>query len=148
MVASVSGSRDSTIKIWDLESGAPLQTMVGHAYTVYCLEFDNRYIISGSVGINCAFTEAFIPRMGHSRISVTLSTISDKTIRVWAKATGNLLTILKGHSNSIRCLKFDKSHIVSGAWVPAIISCLYVSESERVRMLPGRDQSNNKSYLG
>jgi F-box and WD-40 domain protein CDC4 len=49
--STVSGSRDSTIKVWDLEQGIPLRTMAGHAYTVYCLEFDNRYIISGSVGM-------------------------------------------------------------------------------------------------
>lgn len=41
----------------------------------------------------------------------------DKTIRVWDVETGEPVTMLKGHGNSIRCLKFDQSRLVSGAWV-------------------------------
>jgi hypothetical protein len=40
----------------------PLRTMVGHAYTVYCLEFDNRYIISGSVGMNISLCGVLAPQ--------------------------------------------------------------------------------------
>ncbi len=41
----------------------------------------------------------------------------DKTIRIWEADTGDPIGILKGHGNSIRCLKFDSNRIVSGAWV-------------------------------
>lgn len=75
---------------------APVRTLGGHAYTVYCLEFDKRFIISGSV---------------------------DKTIRIWEASTGNSVGQLKGHNNSIRCLKFDSTRIVSGAWVRQTFVC-------------------------
>ena len=46
----VSASFDRTLKIWDVESGALLQTLEGHQGSVYscCLSSDDRFIVSGS----------------------------------------------------------------------------------------------------
>ncbi len=59
----VSGSQDSTIIVWERESGIQLQELKGHNDTVWSvtISLDNKFIVSGS---------------------------SDKTIRVWERESG------------------------------------------------------------
>ncbi len=46
----ISGSCDKSIKIWELENGNEVKTLIGHSEDVSSLAFsyDDRYIISGS----------------------------------------------------------------------------------------------------
>ena len=46
----VSGSRDNTIKIWNLESGQEIKTLAGHNGSVrsVAISSDSKYIVSGS----------------------------------------------------------------------------------------------------
>lgn len=44
----VSGLRDNTIKVWDLETKQCIKVLTGHTGSVLCLQYDNRIIISGS----------------------------------------------------------------------------------------------------
>ena len=43
------GSYDSTVKIWDIETGELIRTLVGHAGGVRCLQFDDVRLISGGI---------------------------------------------------------------------------------------------------
>ena len=45
-----SGSWDKTIKIWDVETGLEVQTLVGHDHPVYSIAFDpsGQWLASGS----------------------------------------------------------------------------------------------------
>lgn len=52
-----------------------------HVFSVYCLEFDSKKIITGS---------------------------RDRTIKIWDLKTGKLRHTLRGHAGSVLCLKFDK----------------------------------------
>lgn len=87
----VSGSRDHTMRIWDLETrrvkGAPL---VGHTQSVLCLQFDptpeEDVIISGS---------------------------SDTTVKIWKFSTGQLLQTLQAHKESVLNLRFDHRYLVT-----------------------------------
>ena len=87
----VSGSRDHTMRVWDLETkrlrGKPL---IGHTQSVLCLQFDPRpeedVIISGS---------------------------SDTTIRIWRFSTGQHLQTLKAHKESVLNLRFDERYLVT-----------------------------------
>lgn len=88
----VSGSRDKTLRIWDLETrrlrGKPL---VGHSQSVLCLQFDpteeEDTIISGS---------------------------SDSSIIVWKFSTGQKLqTIPSAHEESVLNLRFDHRYLVT-----------------------------------
>ncbi|KAF9430724.1 hypothetical protein BGZ76_000729 [Entomortierella beljakovae] len=82
----VSGSRDNTIKIWDLTSEVCLRTYVGHTASVLCLQYDDTRIVSGS---------------------------SDTTIIVWDLETGKILQRLSGHADSVLSLRFEKDTVVS-----------------------------------
>ncbi|KAG2176980.1 hypothetical protein INT43_007634 [Umbelopsis isabellina] len=82
----VSGSRDHTIKIWDIGTGACIRTLWQHTQSVLCLQYDDRYIISGS---------------------------SDNTIKQWDINTGELIRSLNGHTESVLNLRFNEKYIVS-----------------------------------
>jgi hypothetical protein len=47
---AATGSEDTTIKLWEIESGTLLATLVGHEFTVGALAFsaDGRFLLSGS----------------------------------------------------------------------------------------------------
>ncbi|WP_089126236.1 WD40 repeat domain-containing protein [Tolypothrix sp. NIES-4075] len=88
----VSGSRDKTIKIWDLETGELLRTLKGHRDGVdaIALSPDGEIIASGS---------------------------ADKTIKLWHLHTGELLGTFTGHTNTVTALAFTASGemLVSGS---------------------------------
>ena len=88
----VSGSRDRTLRKWDLETqrliGKPMQ---GHSASVLCLQFDNSkdedVVISGS---------------------------SDTDVIVWRYSTGELLErISQAHREPVLNLKFDHRFLVT-----------------------------------
>lgn len=45
---AVSGSRDSTLKIWDIQKGVLLLTLVGHESPVRCIDVAGNLVASGS----------------------------------------------------------------------------------------------------
>ncbi|GKZ38574.1 hypothetical protein AbraIFM66950_010857 [Aspergillus brasiliensis] len=88
----VSGSRDKTVRVWDLDTKRlwypPLQ---GHTKSVLCLQFDPRpsedIIVSGS---------------------------SDKNVIIWRFSTGEKLhEIAPAHDDSVLNLRFDERYIVT-----------------------------------
>ncbi|MBD0303448.1 MAG: serine/threonine protein kinase [Tolypothrix sp. T3-bin4] len=70
-----SGSRDNTIKLWNLATGREISTLNGHSGLVYSIAF--------------------------SPDGETLASGSDNTIKLWNLATGREIRTLKGHSNSV-----------------------------------------------
>ncbi len=88
----VSGSRDKTLRVWDLETrrlrGRPLS---GHSQSVLCLQFDpsesEDVIISGS---------------------------SDSSVLIWKFSTGQKLhEIPSAHEESVLNLRFDRRYLVT-----------------------------------
>lgn len=86
----ISGSRDSTICIWDMDSDAtdPKLVLKGHAKTVRCLK------VHGGVLVSAGY---------------------DGESRVWDIYTGQCLRVLKGHTGTLFALCFDGSRIVTGS---------------------------------
>lgn len=88
----VSGSRDRTLRIWDLETGRlARKPLKGHSGSVLCLQFDDRQeediIISGS---------------------------SDTHVILWRFSTGELIkTLSNAHRESVLNLKFDHRFLVT-----------------------------------
>ena len=69
---AVSGSEDSTLKVWDLGTGTCTATLIGHTNSVRCVAItpDGRYAVSGS---------------------------NDETLKVWDLRTGTCTATLTGH---------------------------------------------------
>ena len=84
----VTGSYDTTIKIWDMETGKEIRTLTGHTLGVRALQFDDSKLISGSM---------------------------DNTLKIWNYRTGRCLNTLPGHTEGVISLHFDSSLLVSGS---------------------------------
>jgi F-box and WD-40 domain protein 1/11 len=88
----VSGSRDRTIRVWNLDTQRLIhQPLVGHTASVLCLQFDERpeqdIIVSGG---------------------------SDCRIILWQFSTGRIIKeIEKAHSESVLNLRFDDRYLVT-----------------------------------
>lgn len=44
----MSGSRDTTIRVWDIENGECIRILYGHVAAVRCVQFDGVRIVSGA----------------------------------------------------------------------------------------------------
>ncbi|KAL8946864.1 MAG: hypothetical protein Q9222_006792 [Ikaeria aurantiellina] len=82
------GSYDSTIKIWDLETCEEIRTLKGHEMGIRCLQFDETKLISGSM---------------------------DQSIKVWNWQTGQCLSNLQGHNGGVIGLHYDSTLLASGS---------------------------------
>jgi small GTP-binding protein len=87
----VSGSKDKSIRIWDVESGECTQILRGHTDSV-------REIVCGANG----------------RI---YSASDDKSIRIWNTITGDCIATLKGHRDAVFSIALspDGECLVSGS---------------------------------
>ncbi len=82
----VSGSKDNTIKVWNLKTRQLERTLTGHSDQVTSVAVTEKYIISGS---------------------------KDKTIKVWNLTTGQLERTLTGHSRRVTGVGITGEKIVS-----------------------------------
>ncbi|KAK2731589.1 hypothetical protein FQN57_003285 [Myotisia sp. PD_48] len=85
----VTGSGDSTARIWDCDTGTPLHTLKGHTSWVLAVSWspNDNIIATGSM---------------------------DNTVRLWDPKTGSPLgTALKGHSKWIMSLAWEPFHLQS-----------------------------------
>ncbi|KAF9962729.1 hypothetical protein BGZ70_007937 [Mortierella alpina] len=82
----VTGSRDRTIKFWDLTSHQCTDTLTGHSQSVLCLQFNESIMVSGS---------------------------SDNTIIVWDMETRKVISRLYGHTAGVLDVCFDDQYIIS-----------------------------------
>jgi len=78
----VSGSEDSTVRVWDITTGQVDQTLTGHSSWVMSVAFspDGKKVVSGS---------------------------EDSTVRVWDITTGQADQTLTGHSRWVTSVAFS-----------------------------------------
>lgn len=88
----LTGSDDTTIRLWNLETGRCLQVFEGHTGLVRCIAWsaDQSRILSGS---------------------------HDKSVRLWDTKTGRCLRVLNGHLSHVRSIAWgaDQRFAVTGA---------------------------------
>ncbi|MCX7427696.1 MAG: SUMF1/EgtB/PvdO family nonheme iron enzyme [Planctomycetia bacterium] len=88
-----SGSKDRTIRLWDMNTGKNTATLNGHTHEVHSVAFspDGKTLASGS---------------------------QDATVRLWAVATGENTRTFKGHTRGIGSVAFspDGKTLASGSW--------------------------------
>ncbi|CCM01281.1 uncharacterized protein FIBRA_03330 [Fibroporia radiculosa] len=83
--ALVSGSGDSAVRMWDMRTGQPHRTLLGHTGPITSLQFDELHVVSGSL---------------------------DKSIRIWDLRTGGIFETLK-YDHAVTALQFDTRKIVA-----------------------------------
>ena len=85
---AISGSRDTTLRIWDLVTGQLKKVLSGHQASVRCLEIHGDLVVSGSY---------------------------DTTAKIWSIETGQCLRTLTGHFSQIYAIAFDGEKIATGS---------------------------------
>jgi WD40 repeat protein len=85
---AISGSRDTTLRIWDIKTGLCKNVLVGHIASVRCLEIHGDIVVSGSY---------------------------DTTAKVWSISEGRCLRTLNGHFSQIYAIAFDGKRIATGS---------------------------------
>lgn len=87
------GSRDNSIKLWQVSTGREIRTFLGHLNPVNTVIFDptGQWLASGS---------------------------SDNSILIWEVATGKIKTKITGHDRRVSSLDFnaDGTLLASGGW--------------------------------
>ncbi len=113
----VSGSHDSTVKLWERSSGKEVRTFKGHERRVnsVCFSPEGTHILSGS---------------------------DDKTLKLWDHAGGKevLVRTFKGHGGGVNGVYFspEGTHILSGS-DDSTVKCWERSSGKEVRTFKGQN---------
>ncbi|KAF1950019.1 WD40 repeat-like protein [Byssothecium circinans] len=87
------GSYDTTIRLWDVETATLLRTLRGHTSGVRALQFDDTKLVSGGL---------------------------DHTIKIWNWRTGQCVRTIAAHDGSVIGLHFVGNVVASGSSDKAI----------------------------
>ena len=81
----VSGSRDATLRVWNVDTGTCLHVLMGHVAAVRCVQYDGRRVVSGAY---------------------------DYMVKVWDPESETCLHTLQGHTNRVYSLQvYISTHI-------------------------------------
>lgn len=126
----VSGSYDSTVRVWRISTGEALHVLHGHSQKVYSVVLDHQRnrCISGSmdslVKIWDLETGACLHTLeGHSllvglldlRDERLVSAAADSTLRIWDPENGKCKSTLMAHTGAITCFQHDGRKVISGS---------------------------------
>lgn len=152
-----SGSRDATVRLWDLATGRQLRTFLGHTEEVTSVAWapDDRQIASGShdqsVHLwNLESTDAYRQLAGHKGPvwSAAMSPDgrqaasggADRIVRIWDVTTGRQQFDLAGHSQAVTAVAFQPGGpLLASASGDRTVRLWNVETGQAVRTLEGHE---------
>jgi WD40 repeat protein len=113
-----------SLKLWDLQTGTPLRTVLEHHSPISALAFsaDSKWLASASYRRTVKLWDStsgellhILPHPGNQVECVAFSRdgrrlasgCEDKTVRVWDATTGRELLVLRGHTDHCVCVAFS-----------------------------------------
>ena len=126
----VSGSYDSTVRVWKISTGETIHQLRGHSMKVYSvvLDHERNRCISGSmdnlVKVWSLDTGSVLYNLeGHSSLVGLLdlqqnrlvSAAADSTLRIWDPEYGHCKSTLSAHTGAITCFQHDGQKVISGS---------------------------------
>ncbi|MBD2095942.1 WD40 repeat domain-containing protein [Trichocoleus sp. FACHB-591] len=149
------GSRDNTVRLWDVQSGKALRTFQGHGDVVYSVSFspDGKTLATGSAdktvklwdvqsGKALRTFQGYAGPVGSVSFSPngkTLATGSyNDTVKLWDVQSGKALRTLQGHAYSVRSVSFspDGRTLATGSY-DGTVKLWDVQSSKALRTLQG-----------
>lgn len=133
---ALSGGQDGWLRLWDLQTYAPVQGWTGHSQPVFCVALDMnvRRAVSGGQdrilrywSLDPGASQCLQELKGHSGtvfcVDVewysqrAISGSWDCTLRLWDLARAETIQELRGHSNAVFCVAMDwtTQRLVSGS---------------------------------
>ncbi|XP_050570396.1 F-box and WD repeat domain containing protein 10B [Cygnus atratus] len=122
-----SASFDLSIRCWDIYSGACMKIFNGHCGTIICLDVHERRLVSGArdgmVKVWNLDSGVCLKTLKHNDVVCVVkmdgihvvSGCDRGLVKVWLADTGALVKILEGHQGPVKCLSFDRWHLVTGS---------------------------------
>ncbi len=128
-----SGSEDTTVKLWDLQSKTQTQTLEGDSSPIYAIDFnsDGTEISSGTafwqiLEWNLTTGERYLPLEHLATIwsvdvspdnQKIVSASADKTVKIWDRKTGAILQDLRDHQDEVYVAVFSPNgqRLVTGS---------------------------------
>jgi F-box and WD-40 domain protein CDC4 len=126
----VSGSYDSTVRVWRISTGEQLHVLHGHVQKVYSVVLDHKRnrCISGSMDSlvkiwdlntgTCLYTlegHSMLVGLLDLRDDQLVSAAADSTLRIWDPETGKCKKVLEAHTGAITCFQHDGRKVISGS---------------------------------
>lgn len=126
----VSGSYDTTVRVWKISNGEILHRLAGHTSKVYSviLDHERNRCISGSMDNmvkiwSLATGECLLNLEGHTSLVGLLdlshgrlvSAAADSSLRIWDPETGHCKSTLLAHTGAITCFQHDEQKVISGS---------------------------------
>ncbi|KAL0256545.1 SCF ubiquitin ligase complex subunit cdc4 [Diplodia seriata] len=126
----VSGSYDTSVRVWKISTGEVLHRLNGHTQKVYSVVLDHarNRCISGSmdnlVKVWSLDTGACLFNLeGHTSLVGLLdlsherlvSAAADSTLRIWDPENGQCKATLTAHTGAITCFQHDGQKVISGS---------------------------------
>ncbi|KAF6298546.1 hypothetical protein mRhiFer1_005101 [Rhinolophus ferrumequinum] len=142
----LSGSYDLSIRYWDLKSGACIRIFSGHKGTITCMDLCKNRLVSGARDCQvkawdvetgkCLKTFKHKDPILATRINDTyiVSSCERGIVKVWHIVTAQLVKTLNGHEGAVKCLCFDRWHLLSGSTDGLVMAWSMVGKYERCLM--------------
>jgi F-box and WD-40 domain protein CDC4 len=126
----VSGSYDSSVRVWKISTGETVHRLQGHTQKVYSvvLDHERNRCISGSMDnmVRIWSLETGTPIYaleGHTSLVGLLdlncdrlvSAAADSTLRIWDPDNGQCKATLSAHTGAITCFQHDGQKVISGS---------------------------------
>jgi len=153
----LSGSKDNTIKLWDVKSKKEIRGFQGHLDSVFSVVFsqDGKFILSGSRDNTMKLWDINSGQeirsfKGHSNTVIAvafspngqlaLSGSYDKTCKLWDVNSGKEVRSFKGHSDTVRAIAFspDGKIVLTGS---DKLKLWNVNSGQEIRSFKGHSNS-------
>ncbi|XP_013084190.2 F-box and WD repeat domain containing protein 10B-like isoform X2 [Biomphalaria glabrata] len=123
----LSGSYDTSVRCWSIETGQCLKILRGHQDTVTVIAVLGDIVATGAKDNQCKIWSLESGKCRktfkhHAPVmavalseEICISGCEAGKVKVWELASGNLIKTLSGHHGPITGIKFDRWHIVTGS---------------------------------
>ncbi|KAI9199566.1 WD40-repeat-containing domain protein [Polychytrium aggregatum] len=144
----ISGSRDTSIRFWDLDRMKKTKSLRGHKGSVLCVRYNSVYMVSGSSDMTMIVWDF---KSGRSLYTINetapvldlriigkkiVSCSKTNVLKVWNIETGKLIRTLEGHTGTINCIS-SCGNMVATASKDSLIKLWNIETGEHVRDLEG-----------